>query len=156
MTTTIRNLSIRVARPDIESLIHAHWDEVALHKDQIKLDPDWEKYYALEDAGCLAVFCAYRDNVIVGYCIFILTTGLHYKNSMMALNDVVYIIPELRTGLGVVGMRMISAVEENLSRRGVDKITWHIKVEHDWSPMMVRKGYAVEERMVSKLLPRKD
>ncbi len=38
---------------DIRPLIQRHWEDIALNKDKIKLNPDWEAYQKLEQAGML-------------------------------------------------------------------------------------------------------
>jgi hypothetical protein len=40
---------------DIKYLIELHWDEIALNKDNIKLNPDWDAYSNLEQQGKLKV-----------------------------------------------------------------------------------------------------
>ena len=36
---------INDVKPEIVNLINLHWEEIALNKDVIKLNPDWNTYY---------------------------------------------------------------------------------------------------------------
>ena len=44
---------------DIKPLLTGHYNEVALHKSYIPLDPDWSRYKALADKGLLFVVYYY-------------------------------------------------------------------------------------------------
>jgi hypothetical protein len=39
-----------------------------------------------------------------------------------------------------------------LRERGVVKLVWHIKPEHDWSAILARRGYTPVETTYGKLL----
>jgi hypothetical protein len=81
---------------------------------------------------------------------------LHYSTCLIASNDVIYLQPEFRkrTRLGTL---LITESEKLLAAigalRGMTvRITWHIKPEKDWSAILKRKGYMVEETILGKLL----
>ena len=50
---------------DIKYLIELHWDEIALNKDSIKLNPDWDAYFAGIRLIKFAEKCLKEDGVSV-------------------------------------------------------------------------------------------
>ena len=145
-------LPILVAKPLLEELITDHWNEVATNKDVIKLDPDWDAYAKLEEMNMLLTLCLFVNDVLVGYSIFIINRALHYRTTAVAFNDVIYLTPKYRQGLGGYGIRLIHAAEKHLKSMSVDKITYHIKLDHNWAPVLERIGYVAEEVMMGKLI----
>lgn len=134
---------------DIEPLLADHWREVALYQDQVPLEPDYSRYVAAENQGRLVMVTARKDGVLVGYSVFILHHHIHYKNCLVASNDVVYLRPDCR---GFVGARLLLQSENILREAGVDRVTWHVKPKHDWSSVLERMGYDHEEIIMGKLL----
>ena len=50
-------------------LIVSHWKDIALDQDDIKLNPDWDKYRDLADAGVLKITTAREKGNLVGYSV---------------------------------------------------------------------------------------
>ena len=50
---------------DAKVLLESHWEEVALNKDKIKINPDWDAYYALQEQGKLDIFTATASRLLV-------------------------------------------------------------------------------------------
>ena len=44
---------LATVKDDIRPLIQKHWEDIALNKDKIKLNPDWDAYHDLEQKGML-------------------------------------------------------------------------------------------------------
>lgn len=137
-------------REEIAPLIEAHYEEVALHQDAVKLAPDWGRYRHAEQTRSLAVYTARDDDKLVGYSVFLLSYHLHYVHTLVAANDVLYLDPQYRKGSA--GIKLIKHSEEDLRDRGVDRILWHVKCGHDFRAILHRLGYADEETIVGKLL----
>lgn len=129
---------------EIQTLIHGHWEEIAGHKDKIDLDPDWEKYRVMEEAGMVAMATVRDDGRMVGYSIFFVVPLMHYKKHRAASNDVVYLHPDYRKGF--VGIRLLKYSHEMIKKLGgVHRIIWHLKPKSDWSAILERMGYFREE-----------
>jgi hypothetical protein len=127
-----------------------HWREVALHQDDVPLDPDWETYEKGDAAGKL-VFVAARDGgVLAGYSVWAVTNPLHFKSTLYAQNDVIYMKPEYR---GHEGLRLIKESEKFMQERGVKKILWGVMRNKDWSCILERMGYEQEDILMSKVMP---
>ena len=74
---------------DIQELIKLHYEEIALNKDVIPLDPDWDKYRALMTNNLACLITARDDGKLVGYSIFFVTSHPHYKSTIFANNDLI-------------------------------------------------------------------
>ncbi|MDX2059922.1 MAG: hypothetical protein SFV24_19085 [Gemmatimonadales bacterium] len=127
---------------EAESLLRAHYEEIAWRKDKIKLNPDWNHYAALELAGRLVGFSLRKGGHLVGYSVFFLGPHPHYKDTTIALNDVIFVIPEMRGGAGGL---LITTAEAELKALGVHVVSYHIKKCLDWGPLAERFGYEAVE-----------
>lgn len=124
---------------EIKPLLWEHWAEIA-HYDDIPLDPNWPQYEAMESGGLLRVFTV-RDErfALIGYCIYVVAPGLHYKPVTYANQDILFILPEFRRGR--IGRRLVRFTEDALKQEGVHIVLQHVKVKYDFGPMLRRDGY---------------
>jgi GNAT superfamily N-acetyltransferase len=136
--------------PEIEVLAELHYKEIAKHQDKIKLNPDYDKYSSLEQAGILHTVTARKDGVLIGYVVSLVDTHLHYKDLYYAMNDVLFIHPDYR-GTGVA-YRMLKYSEEKLKEIGADLIMFHVKCDHDFKPLCDKLGYNRVEYNYSKYI----
>lgn len=131
-------------------LFERHWQEVGRNRERIVLAPDWQRIVAMDMAGAIAGYTVRQAGVLVGYCGFLLGTGLHYRNNRFAFCDVIYVAPECR---GSTGVRLVRFCEKSLRAKRVDKVSYHIK---DSTPRMVqlleRMGYERTEINLEKVL----
>ena len=142
--------SFNQTRQDIEYLLKLHYDEIALNKDVIPLDPDWDKYKKLFDLNQLAIFTVRDEGKLVGYSIFFVTSHLHYKSTIYANNDLLYLHPNYRKGS--LGIKLLKSSEIYLKQKGVAKIMWHIKFNKDFRVLLHRMGYIDEDIIVGKII----
>lgn len=151
MTTAIKTdfarESVLAIEDEIKPLITRHWQEIAHYKD-IKLDPDWEHYRSLDDRGFLAVFTARQDSVLVGYAIFFVRSNPHYKQSLQAHQDIIFIDQEKRG----FGKDFITWCDNQLKSDGVQVVYHHVKKSHDFSPLLRRIGYNLVDLIYSRRL----
>lgn len=133
---------------ELDELLELHYRECSAHQD-IPLDPDWDRYHQMQDAGLLSVFTA-RDNAgeLIGYAAFITSYNLHYRTSLQAVQDVVFLHPEHRNG--TAGYLLLRYADRELDAAGVDVIYHHVKVFNDFSPVLERMGYAPVEKILAK------
>lgn len=147
--------SYLTARDD--DLIRMHYEEIALHQDDIPLNPDWNRYDLMDATGDLLCMTARDDGKLIGYSVFILSWHLHYNSTRMASNDVLFLHPNYRRGRH--GLGLILFCEQELQKHRVQKIVWHIKFSQkegdrrDFSPILYRLGYQNEDKIVGKMLP---
>lgn len=104
---------------EFRPLFPLHWEELALNKDKVPLDPQYEIYIQREARGEL-IFATLRElGQPVGYFIGFIAPGLHYKTCLTCTMDIFYVHPEKRGGRG--GIKLFKFVEKELKRRGVHR-----------------------------------
>ena len=135
---------------EIKPLIEIHWEEIALYKDKIKLNPDFDKYLLLDSLGMLHVLTARDQGTLIGYFISFVQPNMHYKESVFAVNDILYIHPEYRKGS--TGYKLFKKAEKSLKEIGVDVIIIHAKVNNDFKPLMDKLEYERIEYNYSKYI----
>ena len=135
---------------DLEEITRIHWEEVALNKDKIKLNPDWARYEALEKEGRLGIYTARCEGELVGYFWVLADYSLHYKDHMFAANDAIYLKKEFRKGLA--GLKLIKYAEEDLKSRGISVLVINTKVHAPFDKLMERMKYNLIERVYTKYL----
>ena len=95
---TYQQESLVTTKEDARPLLEKHWEEIALNKDTIKLNPDWDAYADLEDAGILKIFTARSDGNLIGYFVVFVRSHIHYKDNLFAYNDILYLDKDYRKG----------------------------------------------------------
>lgn len=144
---TFQKESVAQVIGEIEPLLHKHWHEIAHYKD-IPLNPDWSRYIQVEEAGALRVFTVRKNEKLIGYCVYLLNKNMHYKDSLQALQDILFIDPEHRGG----GMKFLKWCDEQLRLEGVQAVYQHIKLKHNFGPMLERLGYELVDLIYAKRL----
>ena len=135
------------ARP----LLEAHWREIAHYQD-IALDPEWTRYELLEQAGNLRIFTFRESKILRGYAVFVVNTNMHYRQSLQAVQDILWLDPALRKQM--LGARFIQWCDEALQRDFVQVVYQHVKLSYDFGPTLQRLGYEPIEMVWGKRLDR--
>jgi len=135
---------------ELKPLLQCHYEEIARHKDVIKLNPDYDKYKVMDNAGYLHTVTARDGGKLIGYFVSFVMPHLHYKDCIMSVNDVLFIEKNYRKGF--VAMRMFKFAERTLKERGVLKIHINMKIAHDFGILLERIGYVEIERIYEKML----
>ena len=130
-------------------LINQHWDEVAFCKDKVPVDPNWEGFKEIERKESLFVMTARDEGRLIGYAVFVLHSLMHYKTCWAASNDAIFVDKDYRSKSSV-GLRLIKTCEKELKNRGIHRIFWHVKPTNDWTPVLKRMGYTVEDVIMGK------
>lgn len=146
----VRLEPIASMRGEVEELLIEHYRELTKDKEIIKLDPDWDRYLAMQEANVLDSFSAREEGKLIGYAVFFVTRHLHYKSNIIAKNDVLFLLREHRQGS--TGLRLIRACEKRMKERGVSKILWHVKFGTNLGEILEIMGYRPEEYTVGKVL----
>ena len=139
---------------ELPFLFEAHWRAIASDKGVIKLEPAWDQYLAMEQAGQLHVMTVRDGSALVGYFFAKVCPHLHYASSLTAWSDIFFILPQFMKGLagGVRLRRLIREVEKMLGALGVQKVYIVSKKAHDLSRLLDREGYRFVELVHTKLL----
>lgn len=111
----------------LADIVARHWAEVGMHKEDVPLAVDWERYYRLEADGILKLMAARQDDRLVGYASFLVMPHMHYSTTLHAMNDAIYVDPDVRG----VGIKLIRAAEKalaELARPKPVRILYHAKL----------------------------
>lgn len=147
---TYQQESLVTAEKDARPLLEKHWEEIALNKDIIKLNPDWEAYADLEDSGILKIFTARDDDKLVGYFVTFVRSHIHYKDHLFAYNDILFLDEEYRKGF--TGAKLIKFAEKCLKEDGVSVVTINTKRHKPLDVLLSWLGYKHIENIYSKVL----
>jgi predicted GNAT superfamily acetyltransferase len=150
--TNIQQVGVDEIRghPGVQALFERHYEEVALHKDVMQLDPSWDHYYALEEQGMLLVLGVFVDQVLVGYSVNFFDGHLHHQQSQVCYNDLLFVDPSHRRGR--LGLRLVHATEDAARQRGACLILWQAKPHTALDTLLLRQGYGVQDIIYSKAL----
>lgn len=148
MTITYQVESMSECVEEMSGLWDLHWQEIALDRQKIKLEPDVQTFQMLEDAGQLVIVTVRNDSQLVGYHVSLVRSHLHYKSSLTAYVDMYFLHPDYRGGMA--GYKMFKFVEKALRARGVDRIYSGTKLHKDMGRLFERLGYSETERLFVK------
>ncbi len=120
--------------PELQGMIHAHYEQLALDREHVPLLPMWEQYAAKDAAGQLLLVVARDAGAAIGYYIAFVTPHMHYATCLTLFTDIFYIKPEARDGWA--GVRLFRAVETEARRRGVQRWIASAKLHDDAGPLL--------------------
>lgn len=138
--------------PELEPLLVRHKDEIA-HYPDIALNVWKEKYEEAEASGLLRVFTARSvpEFQLIGYEIAWCGPNLHYRDSLQARQDVLYLAPEWRRG--GLGQRLVRYADQRLKDFGAQVNYHHVKIAHPaLGKLLERDGYEAVEIIYAKRL----
>jgi GNAT superfamily N-acetyltransferase len=150
MPITYQQESLVTFEKDAKELLVQHWEEIALNKEAIKLNPDWPTYYQLEEVGALKTFTVRSENQLIGYFIVICRAHLHYVDHIFAFNDVLYLNKEHRKSQ--IGANLMKFAEKCLKEDGVSVMIVNTKRHKPFDSLLEWLGYKHTENIYSKLL----
>jgi len=135
---------------EFRPLFPLHWEELALNKDKVPLDPQYDIYIQREARGELLFVTLRELGTPVGYFIGFIAPGLHYRTCLTCTMDIFYVHPAKRGGRG--GIKLFKFVEKELRRRGVDRWFVGSKCHADASWLFEILGFDRVEVYYSKWL----
>lgn len=155
MTNTAIAMSIRLSCVDemralAGDLFRAHYDEITRNKGVCVLDPDWPAYERLEAAGVLLVLGAWDGSTMIGYSVTLVLPHLHYRNTIVAQNDVLFVAPDSRGSRA--GLALIKTTERMAKERGAALMLWHAKLHTKLHAVLPRLDYSEHETIFAKEL----
>lgn len=102
---------------ELKPMFPVHWDELGIFKDKMPLDPEYAIYRQREALGQLVMPILRKDAKIIGYWPTFVSPGLHYRSTLTATMDILWIHPDHR-GDGA-GKQLFECLRNELKRRGV-------------------------------------
>lgn len=131
-----------------EALGREHYEEIALNKTLMQYAPDTARYQVLEDQGMLLCVGVFDNGTLVGYSANIIVHHLHYKDLLMASNDMIFIAKSHRHGRA--GLQLIKATRELCRARGAQLMMWHAKENTALAQLLPRLGCRVQDIIFSE------
>jgi len=133
---------------EVQPLWKKHYEEIALDKESIELNPHIQGYEELNKYGGLVIFTVREENKLIGYSFFVLQYSFHYKQLICAINDLFYILPEYRGKF--LGSKLLKESEEILNKMGVHQVQMRTKVYANFGKILERAGYKDTEVVYRK------
>lgn len=124
---------------EVMPLLPRHYEELALNKDKVPLDPQYDDYLRRDAAGQVLCITLRTAGELVGYFIGFVAPGLHYQTCLTLTLDIFWLAPEHRGRMG--GVKLFKAVEAEAGRRGVQRMFVGSKCHLDASWLFERLGY---------------
>jgi len=132
---------------EIDELSLKHYAEIAPDKS-FPLALQLDRYAILEKAGMLKIYSArLEDGKLAGYQSFLLSISMHY-GYFQAHQDTLYIDPVYRGH----GLSFLSYCDDELKKIGVQIVRQSVTPKRDFSPVLKRLGYTLEEVQYTRRL----
>jgi GNAT superfamily N-acetyltransferase len=136
---------------ELKVILPLHYEELALEKDFIPLDPMWGFYGTLEKVSQLHIFTARDGNKLIAYHIGICGRHPHYAQTMHCLTDIYYVLPEYRKN--GVGFQFFEALMEDLrSNLGIQKMVCACKKHAEHIKFFELLGFKQSDYTFTKTL----
>lgn len=135
---------------EAKPLFPLHWEELALNKDEVPLDPQYHVYDERDAQGMVMVVTLRDAGELAGYFIGFVAPGLHYQTCLTLHLDIFWVHPKHRGQMG--GIKLFKAVEKEARRRGVQRMFVGSKTHADASFLFERLGYTKVETTYSVML----
>lgn len=140
--------------PELPAVHQQHWEDIALDKNAIKLNPRYDEYLAYDSIGKLHCMVARDGGKLAGYFFMLVFPHLHYGQSLTAFADIYYLKREYRRDFAVVARLrgLIRATEQMCRDLHVQKVYITSKNYLDLTAVLAKEGYRFIETVHSKLL----
>lgn len=146
---------LKECKAEIDSILRKeHWPEVGHYKD-IPIEMDWDKYAKLEQLEKLLCFTirepineAFSETFILGYAFFLVDKHLHYKNTLVASQDILYVRKPYRG----IGKHFLAWCDVQLKDMGVVTVTHHLKPWFEYGDLFKNLGYEKAETILARRL----
>lgn len=145
---TVRKEPYAECISEMKEMYPDHYEELSRTK-QKPLNPIYQTYSKLADAGIIHVIAVRDDGKLIGYLMFMLSPDMHY-GGLAAIEDIYYLKPEYRGRM--IGSRMFSEFESEARRFGAWKMMVSTKVHKDNSSLLERHGMVEHEKIYVKVL----
>ena len=150
MTITYQLESWKDYHKDCQELWVEHYDEIAVQKDKIKMNPNVEHYKQMEEVGGLHIITVREDGKMIGYHVSFVRAHPHYADMLCGFVDAYFLTASKRKGM--TGVKMIKEAENSLKKRGVKKLFSGTKNSKDMSKVFEYLGWHLTEQLFTKYI----
>lgn len=135
---------------ELKALVAIQWQEIALDKEEIPLDPDWSLYDRAHQKGIVNITTIRDGERLVGWYVNLVQAHPHYKTTLFGFLDLYYVLPAYR--LPTVGMRLFGEMEKAMRALGVKELISITKMHHNIAPVFDRLGWRETGITYTKIL----
>lgn len=144
---------------ELKPCFDPHWQELALDRQSVPLDPQYETYLARDALNEVLTVVLREGGRVRGYFIGFIAPGLHYRRTLTLTMDISWLHPDLRgeDSLGAVEALMhletiYRTAMGEARRRGVQRVYFGTKLHKDIGRLYESLGLTETERYYSALL----
>lgn len=148
ITAQVENLTEHLEH--LKYFFPKHWKELALNKDKVPLDPQYDIYLKRDALGEVLFVSLRKDGKLIGYFVGFVAPGLHYRTCLTLTMDIFYLDPEHRDGNPRAGLVLFKEVEREAKRRGVQRMFMGSKLHRDSGALFQRLEYEPVETYYTK------
>lgn len=128
------------AEPEIREMVGNHWKELAVFKDRMHLDVNWDHYRQCEERGILQLTTARTTlGKLAGYWISIVNIHPHYQATKAAFQDSYFLLPQYRKAN--VGLALMIEMQKNVKAMGAEVIIGSDKEHLSMQPLFEYLGF---------------
>lgn len=150
MPITYQQESLVTVARDLGELARLDWEEINHDDEAYPLDPDWDLYGMLEDAGSLFIFTVRDGGRLVGYFSVVKSPNPHSKGKFIFCNDVIFLHKDYRKGF--IGYKLFQFVEKCLKEDGCTNLQVVFTKQYDITPLLSKLNYKPIESKFEKRL----
>ena len=142
---------------EILPLAQKCWDESTRDKDDtcafygkrdIQIEPDFDVYQAIDEAGNLIIYTARDDSRLVGYAIALLYVSPHHRKMKTANGDSIYLEPDYR----VLAPVLVEKVMADVKEAGAVTLNWGVTKDGPMHELLKRFGFVADELIMERIL----
>lgn len=160
LTRTSKLISYQIERFDdiideAQAMFPAHWDEIASHKEDRRLNPDLEIRKRAESKGVLVIATAREAGRLIGYIDWFIWRDPNSSETMTAETDVYFV--EDRPNRALIMLAMIRMSLKHLAKLGITYVRPRTKFKTEGlgrgaGPIWQALGFKPNEVIYSKIL----
>ena len=135
---------------EARQMVVDHWNEVGSHREILSLNPNHDKYRALERAGVLSILAARDDGRLIGYLFLLVMRHMRDQDAVVGQHDAFYVIPEYRRHM--VGPRLLVSALKIFDNSGVNIVLFTEKAWRKSGRMLAKLGFKEFEMVYSKVI----
>lgn len=141
---------------EVQGLLPRHYEELALNRDKVPLDPNFEEYLRRDAEDQVLTVTAREAGRLCGYFVGFVAPGLHYRTCLTLTMDLFWLEPAVRAAdslelieADMLARQLFDVVIAEAKRRGVQRPFFGSKVMKDAAVLFESLGLVEVERYYS-------
>jgi hypothetical protein len=141
---------------ELKPLFEPHWQELALNKDRVPLDPQYETYLTREALGEVLCVTVREHGRVIAYFVGFVAPGLHYRTCLTLTQDILWVHPNFRASDSLsqleedmVAEELFREIKREAIRRGVQRVFMGAKAHSGFAQFFETQGLEETDRYFS-------